>query len=80
MLVPRLTSPDSHAGASAAAPINGVPTGVDTREPVPRGLDLERVGAEPYGRPDCYGKPLASCIVIDRGPRKVLLLGDSHAQ
>jgi len=80
VLVPRITSHAGHAGASAAAPISGVPSGVDTREPVPRGLDLERVGAEPYGRPDCYGKPVARCIVIDRGPRKVLVLGDSHAQ
>ena len=80
VLVPRITSHDLDAGVSTATAIKGVANGDDTRIPVPRGLDLERVGAEPYGRPDCYGRSVARCVVIDRGPRKVLLLGDSHAQ
>jgi hypothetical protein len=80
VLVPAIMRHDGSAGASAAKALKTAAGAIDTREPVPAGLDLAAVGSESYGRPDCYGKPVEKCVVLARGPRKVLLIGDSHAE
>jgi hypothetical protein len=80
VLIPSIMDDPGGAGASSARGVGIVANGLDTRVPVPRGLDLPAIAAETYGRPDCYQAPVDTCIITGRSGPRILLIGDSHAQ
>jgi peptidoglycan/LPS O-acetylase OafA/YrhL len=80
VLVPAILRHDRSAAAVSAATLHQVASRRDTRVAVPQNLELDKIGAESYYRPNCYHRPVARCIIVHgKGPR-VLLIGDSHAE
>ncbi len=79
ILIPAIMR-DRGAASSSARGIGIVANRVDTRVPVPRGLNLAAVAAATYGRPDCYQRPVDECIVSGKSGPRILLIGDSHSQ
>jgi peptidoglycan/LPS O-acetylase OafA/YrhL len=78
VLIPAIMHDPS--GVGSANGIGVTPNGLDTRVPVPRGLDLVAIGAESYGRFDCYRRPVDECSVTGTSGPRILLIGDSHAR
>jgi len=80
VFIPAIMDRNNRAAADSTATLGSKVSARDTRVPVPSGLDLREIVNATYGRPDCYRRPVSTCIIVhNRGPR-VLLVGDSHAQ
>ena len=74
VLIPKIVTP---AKASAASVQSSATAGFT---PVPAGLDWEHARDGRGAFVNCYRKPVDQCIVVHGTGRRIMLIGDSHAQ